>query len=333
MPTESTRASPSTVANESHVGVNPADSEATPRLAPLKIPPAIGPRSEHQENHQMPSIEQDKDMTMSYTRAQTAPLPSKHRSTRYRAPIAVMSSATSGIEDTVVEVPEETVVDGAGNGLNHVGQNQLPNHREEEPQDRDHPARDHEAHSQTIDHGRHEEPQSRGPDHTAAINPEQGNGEVDNIHPNRGGCDGSEKTLPSEKPLQKNEAAATAAPKVQFTFVIILARYPWQEREWTPQGKFLKKTLSQLKSELPTGFAEASRGIMFRLGGPGVDTEQPVFHGQDRKFDSMKKYFNTQIREEMDKYTNGETLPFRIEIEALQEAFLRENKEDEDELF
>lgn len=110
----------------------------------------------------------------------------------------------------------------------------------------------------------------------------------------------------------------------------------------------MKTRLPDLMNELPPSFVNTvkhSPGLMFRMIGAGSREEQPIPHGDDEEFESMKqltlrgafaKHRKTVV--EKAKHADGEGPSFRIEIEALGENFIAEagdlsGEMEEDEIF
>lgn len=307
-----------------------AVSPSAAYLVSLRVPPAAGPQLELQEDHPRPPY----DIPIPDSGAKMSPLPSEFSSGRQSAPVAMMSPTVSDVYETFPRMTREASLTSAENLLNEVEQTIRLN-RQEGPSEDEVPQVPYQEEAQPpmAGHVTPERHLPNGSENGRSISPKPSSPVVKKRAPSCEYHDKSECPLFPEQPMHKAAATTTAgAPKMQCTFIIILSRRPWKQREWKPQGKFLKKTLPQLKKELPPGFAEDAEGLMFRLGGPGVSTEQPVFHGEDMQFDSMRRYFGMQIKKSMDKHTEGETLSFRIEIEALQHDFIAEDN-DEEELF
>lgn len=126
-------------------------------------------------------------------------------------------------------------------------------------------------------------------------------------------------------------ATQTSEPSIGIVFVLILSRAPlYRSAEWKPKGKFLSKSFAQLQAELPQELQEGAQGLLFRLSGNGVDTEQPVHFGRDGQFDVMKRFFKRQIQSARAQNRGAEMLPFEIEIEPLVEDITRGVDEDDD---
>lgn len=100
---------------------------------------------------------------------------------------------------------------------------------------------------------------------------------------------------------------------------MILSRNPvLQCRDWKPKGAFRDKTWSQLREEIPLALGADTKGLRFRLTGPGLSTEVVVLHGEDEEFEVVKRRFERMIRAcVLRGVAGGEPPIFEMEMEAL----------------
>lgn len=136
---------------------------------------------------------------------------------------------------------------------------------------------------------------------------------------------GNMPQVSAQKPLLSNTTSASegSRAKANISFIVIHSRARWRARKWFPKGKFLRKTLDELMEELPVGFASNAPGLMFRVIGSGLVTEQPIAHGDSFRFDMMTNNFGVQMDEAIRKH-EGDSLSFEIEIESLRHDYIDE---------
>lgn len=85
-------------------------------------------------------------------------------------------------------------------------------------------------------------------------------------------------------------AVPRAKPRVRMLFTVITSRVPdYIEYAWYPKGLFSDYTLDQLKQEIGLVQSDQSKGIIFRLTGPGVDSITLLRPGSDNQFEIFKK--------------------------------------------
>ncbi|PNY28864.1 Uncharacterized protein TCAP_01213, partial [Tolypocladium capitatum] len=130
------------------------------------------------------------------------------------------------------------------------------------------------------------------------------------------------QTPEQEGPPRQDASAQKPTPEkpnIRVRYSVILSRNPvLQCRYWKPNGAFRDKTWSQLKEEIPLKLGADTRGLLFRLTGPGLSTDEVVLHGEDEEFEVVKTCFERMIRACVPKGVAGGKPPiFMMEMEAL----------------
>ncbi|POR36136.1 Uncharacterized protein TPAR_03656 [Tolypocladium paradoxum] len=127
-----------------------------------------------------------------------------------------------------------------------------------------------------------------------------------------------ENTQSSELPKQNasTQKPTLGKPNIRVRYRVILSRNPVLRcRFWKPKGAFRDKTLAQLREEIPLELGDDTKGLLFRLTGPGLSTDEVVLHGEDEEFEVVKTCFEQMIRACV--VAGGEPLIFVMDMEAL----------------
>jgi len=114
---------------------------------------------------------------------------------------------------------------------------------------------------------------------------------------------------------------------VEIIYRVVFSRTPvLRSKGWRPERNFLERSLQELVQELPIkGHINA---LVFTLEvshtrseppqeGPDVHVEEQINHNETNRFEAMKRYFNSIIRECISKHSDPKSmLVVEIEIEA-----------------
>ena len=116
------------------------------------------------------------------------------------------------------------------------------------------------------------------------------------------------------------------AVNVEITYEVILSPPPHHDAKlWKPRGRFLTKTLAELKAELPLDFGDATRSLSFTLVGPGSTAAGGWFRwnycidsASEAEFGALKRMFQRRINHCIAKQkATRQSFCFEIEIELV----------------
>jgi hypothetical protein len=129
----------------------------------------------------------------------------------------------------------------------------------------------------------------------------------------------------------KSEPAKQAPrgkPTINFVYRIVSRAPIYTSKIWNPKGKFQEKSLRELMEELP--LEGDIKGLVFTLEGPGMSVEEPIYRGEEGRFDEMKRHFNKLIRACLANCADSSSgLFLGIEIEPLRDEGTTCKEEDE----
>ena len=125
-----------------------------------------------------------------------------------------------------------------------------------------------------------------------------------------------QERLPKQETVTQKQTPGK--PNIRVLYSVILSREPvLQCHDWKPNGAFRDKTWSQLREEIPLTLGANTKGLRFKLTGPGLSTESRVQHGEDEEFEVVKRRFERMIRACVPKgVAGGEPPIFEMEMEA-----------------